>query len=197
MFERFAAAAGRGRPARAWAWRSSRPSPDAGEAARGSPTGRPAARGLRSASRPLRRLCKPRTGAWTRLYPAASSLVSMRIAVVALLGLVFATGLGFAAHVIARDTVALPVASTRENLAPAATTTERGHHDPDATAPKPESRHDRHDDRSNGDDGDRDRRRRGRSGRGRGRGRGGDDDSSGSGSGSSGSGSSGSGGDDD
>jgi uncharacterized membrane protein YgcG len=48
----------------------------------------------------------------------------MRIAIIALLGLVFAAGLGTAAHVIARDTVALPVASldARENLAPGATT---------------------------------------------------------------------------
>src|SRR5919108_1200313 len=48
----------------------------------------------------------------------------MRIAVIALLGLVFAAGLGAAAHVIARDTVALPAASldARENLAPGTTT---------------------------------------------------------------------------
>jgi len=48
----------------------------------------------------------------------------MRIAVIALLGLVFAAGLGAAAHLIARDTVALPVASldARENLAPDTTT---------------------------------------------------------------------------
>src|SRR5918992_5435840 len=51
----------------------------------------------------------------------------MRIAAIALLGLVFAAGLGAAAHLIARDTVALPVASldARENLAPGATTARR------------------------------------------------------------------------
>ena len=47
----------------------------------------------------------------------------MRFAIILLLGLVFATGLGFAAHVIARDTVALPVASIEagEGLAPVQT----------------------------------------------------------------------------
>ena len=146
---------------------------------------------------PLRRLCKPRTGAWTRLYPAASSLFSMRITVVALLGLVFATGLGFGAHVIARDTVALPVASldARENLAPAATTTEQTTRRPrdDGSDDDHEHRHGAHH-----DDGDRDRRRRRRR-QGRGRGRGGRrfERSGSSGSGSSGSGSSGSGGGDD
>jgi hypothetical protein len=35
----------------------------------------------------------------------------MRFATLILLGLVFAAGLGFAAHLIARDTVALPVSS--------------------------------------------------------------------------------------
>jgi hypothetical protein len=44
----------------------------------------------------------------------------MRFGFLLLLGLVFAAGLGFAAHLIARDTVALPVASIEagEGLAP-------------------------------------------------------------------------------
>jgi hypothetical protein len=44
----------------------------------------------------------------------------MRVALVLVLGLVFAAGLGLAAHLIARDTVALPVASIEagEGLAP-------------------------------------------------------------------------------
>ena len=82
----------------------------------------------------------------------------MRIAVVALLGLVFATGLGFAAHVIARDTVALPVASldASENLAPAATTTEST-----TTTQRRRSRQGphRHHDRTNDHDDDDGRRR--------------------------------------
>ena len=55
---------------------------------------------------PHRVLCKLRTGAWTRLYPAASSLGSCRIALIAILGLVFAARPRLPAHVIARDTVA-------------------------------------------------------------------------------------------
>src|SRR5215218_115981 len=45
----------------------------------------------------------------------------MRFGFILLLGLVFAAGLGLAAHLIARDTVALPVASIEagERLAPA------------------------------------------------------------------------------
>jgi hypothetical protein len=44
----------------------------------------------------------------------------MRFATLILLGLVFAAGLGFAAHLIARDTVALPVSSIEagDRLAP-------------------------------------------------------------------------------
>lgn len=54
----------------------------------------------------------------------------MRFGFLLLLGLVFAAGLGFAAHLIARDTVALPVASIEagKGLAPVqtrATTTTR------------------------------------------------------------------------
>jgi hypothetical protein len=47
----------------------------------------------------------------------------MRFGLILVLGLVFAAGLGFAAHVIARDTVALPVASIEagEGLAPVQT----------------------------------------------------------------------------
>ena len=47
----------------------------------------------------------------------------MRFGFLLLLGLVFAAGLGFAAHLIARDTVALPVASIEagEGLAPVQT----------------------------------------------------------------------------
>src|SRR5215204_4509 len=110
----------------------------------------------------------------------------MRFGFILLLGLVFAAGLGLAAHLIARDTVALPVAGIQagERLAPAttrrlarpkrvrrATTTTR------TTTPRAATTA-----TETGDDHDR--------GRGRNRGRGGDDDS---GSGSSGSG----GGDDD
>ena len=110
---------------------------------RASGGARPRSRSLRLR---LQALCKPLTGAWTRLYPVASSLVAMRIAVIALSGLVFATGLGFAAHMIARDTVALPVASldASENLAPAATTTERTRRRPlvgaSAGQPRPRAR---------------------------------------------------------
>ncbi|HET9324950.1 MAG TPA: hypothetical protein VFO03_13825 [Gaiellaceae bacterium] len=113
----------------------------------------------------------------------------MRIVLIGALGLVFAAGLGFAAQVIARDTVAEPVASidAREGLAPttarrrgattepartrrrADTTTSRTETRAATTTTETESEH-----------------------RGRGRGRGGDDSRS-SGSGSSGS----SGGDDD
>lgn len=121
----------------------------------------------------------------------------MRIAVIALLGLVFAAGLGAAAHVIARDTVALPVASldARENLAPAATTqraqtirrttTARRRTTGTRTATTTRTSTGR---TATDDDG-------GHRGGNRGRGRGGDDDSSGSGS--SGSGGSGSGGGED
>jgi hypothetical protein len=44
----------------------------------------------------------------------------MRFATLILFGLVFAAGLGFAAHLIARDTVALPVSSVEagDRLAP-------------------------------------------------------------------------------
>lgn len=47
----------------------------------------------------------------------------MRFGFILVLGLVFAAGLGLAAHVIARDTVALPVASIQagERLAPVTT----------------------------------------------------------------------------
>src|SRR5215203_4966612 len=47
----------------------------------------------------------------------------MRFGFILLLGLVFAAGLGLAAHLIARDTVALPVASIQagERLAPVTT----------------------------------------------------------------------------
>jgi uncharacterized membrane protein YgcG len=50
----------------------------------------------------------------------------MRLAALIALGLVFAAGLGLAGHLIARDTVALPVASIEagERLAPAQATTE-------------------------------------------------------------------------
>jgi hypothetical protein len=50
----------------------------------------------------------------------------MRFGVISLLGLVFAAGLGLAAHLIARDTVALPVASIQagEGLAPVSTQAE-------------------------------------------------------------------------
>lgn len=103
----------------------------------------------------------------------------MRIAIIGLLGLVFAAGLGTAAHLIARDTVALPVASIEggENLAPGGTT--RGtetvsqtttRETRTTTTPVTTSRTTTDDDH----------------GRNRGRGRGGD--SSGKGSGSSGSG---------
>ena len=49
----------------------------------------------------------------------------MRFALLLALGLVFATGLGIGAHLIARDTVAEPVASIEagEGLAPVQTTT--------------------------------------------------------------------------
>jgi hypothetical protein len=49
----------------------------------------------------------------------------MRFGFLIALGLVFAAGLGFAAHLIARDTVALPASSIQagEGLAPAAVTT--------------------------------------------------------------------------
>jgi hypothetical protein len=126
----------------------------------------------------------------------------VRFGLLLLLGLVFATGLGVAAHLIARDTVALPVASIEagEGLAPvqtrartatdARTTTARTTTGRTTTRAARETATTTTSARTTTTD---DR------GRGRGRGRGGsEDDSSGSGSGSdsSGSGSSGSGGDD-
>jgi hypothetical protein len=120
----------------------------------------------------------------------------MRFGALIALGLVFAAGLGLAGHLIARDTVALPVASIEagEGLAPAQTQT-----DDRATTAATTRRTGTATTRTGttttrttttrratttetGEDSGR--------GRGRGRGRGGDDSS---GSGSSGSGSSGSG----
>lgn len=107
----------------------------------------------------------------------------MRFAFILLLGVLFAAGLGFAAHLIARDTVALPVASIEagERLAPVrepaprrparTTTTERTTTAAETTTTTL---------RTETDDSGR--------GRGRGRGRGGDSGSNNSGSGSDSSG---------
>jgi hypothetical protein len=107
----------------------------------------------------------------------------MRFATLILLGLVFAAGLGFAAHLIARDTVALPVSSIEagDRLAPVTET----HAAPAASRPKATRRRARTTTTTTaptttvrttteaGDD----------HGRNRGRGRGGDDSSSGRGRG--------------
>jgi hypothetical protein len=124
----------------------------------------------------------------------------MRFGLVIALGFVFAAGLGVAAHLIARDTVALPVESIEagEGLAPvetqAATTTRaRRNGTTGTTTAQTTTRATRTGTTATETDEDRGR------GRGRGRGRSGSDSGS-SGSGSSGSGgsdSSGSGGGDD
>jgi uncharacterized membrane protein YgcG len=112
----------------------------------------------------------------------------MRFGALIALGLVFATGLGVAGHLIARDTVALPVASIEagDGLAPPRTRTgapaRRKAPPVTRTATQTTTTTGTQTTRTTDD----------RSGRGRGRGRGGDD-SSGSGSSGSGSGSSGSG----
>jgi hypothetical protein len=111
----------------------------------------------------------------------------MRFATLILLGLVFAAGLGFAAHLIARDTVALPVSSIEagDRLAPVTETQAA----PAARRPKAMQRRPRARTATTttaptttvgttteaGDD----------HGRNRGRGRGGDDSSSGRGRGGS------------
>lgn len=101
----------------------------------------------------------------------------MRFATLILLGLVFAAGLGFAAHLIARDTVALPVSSIEagDGLAPVTETQAA------PAAPRPKATQQRQvttaatttvgTTTEAGDD----------HGRNRGRGRGGDDSSSGRG----------------
>jgi uncharacterized membrane protein YgcG len=121
----------------------------------------------------------------------------MRLAFVVVLGLVFAAGLALAGHLIARDTVALPVASLQagEDLAPTETTrpvtatartTRRAQGMTTArSATAPSTTRSTATTQTETDDG---------RGRGRNRGRGGDDSGSGSSrSGSSRSGSSGSG----
>lgn len=108
----------------------------------------------------------------------------MRFAFVIALGLLFAAGLAFAGHLIARDTVALPVASIEagDDLAPTRTRTQKPARTQGTTTGRTTTQRGTTTTRTETDDD------RGR-GRGRNRGRGGDDNS--------GSGSSGSGGDDD
>lgn len=102
----------------------------------------------------------------------------MRFGLLLLLGLVFAAGLGLAAHLIARDTVALPVANIEagEGLAPVETqvrTTIRARRTSTArtttraTTTTTQTERETETETETGDD----------SGKGRNRGRGGDDDS--------------------
>ena len=94
----------------------------------------------------------------------------MRFALILVLGLVFAGGLGFAAHLIARDTVALPVTGIEagDGLAPVAeqrrTITSKRTVSSTTTAATTTASTETGDDRG------------GHRGRGRNRGRGGDDD---------------------
>jgi hypothetical protein len=96
----------------------------------------------------------------------------MRFALILVLGLVFAGGLGFAAHLIARDTVALPVTGIEagDGLAPVAeqrrTTTSKRTASSTTTAATTTTTTAT----ETGDDGG------GHRGRGRNRGHGGDDD---------------------
>jgi uncharacterized membrane protein YgcG len=114
----------------------------------------------------------------------------MRVAALIALGLVFTTGLGLAGHLIARDTVALPVASIEagEGLAPARVA-DRPTTAGTTTRAATTTRSTRTATTTETDD-------RGR-GRGNGRGRGRDDNSGSGSSGSGSSGSSGSGGGED